>query len=69
MVWGKELQFSPFESIILLLLLMSLFPPFFYNRVMLGCNDTDVNLNKMSNQNKVSVTVELIYRVLWRRPW
>lgn len=41
--------------------LFSLF--FFFSRLALGCKDTDVNVNKMSNNNKVSVTVGLIFSV------
>lgn len=64
MVWGKGLWFSPFWSIIVLFLPVSFSSNFFFSSVFHGCNVTIVNLNKKPNQNKVSITVKLIYPAL-----
>lgn len=50
MVSGKGIWFSLFGSMILLFLPVSLFFPFFSNRLFYGCNITDVNLNKKPKQ-------------------
>lgn len=59
MLFSLWIYYSPLRSPVLFF-----FFPFFFNRLFYECNVTDVNLNKKPNQNKVSVTVKLIYPAL-----